>query len=195
MSGCGLRLCSKSPMKRVMIIGGAGSGKSTLAIKLGELTGLPVIHIDPMYWKPGWILRDADETREMVLEATARGSWIFEGNNTSTFPERIARADTLIFLDISTALRLWRVLYRTAKSYGHSRPDMQTDCPERVNLAYWHFLKWVVGYSKRKQGGRVAAMDLLRGAPATIEAVHLRSRRQVAAYLNEIAVRIRLRET
>jgi adenylate kinase family enzyme len=32
-----------------MIIAGSGSGKSTTAIKLGEITGLPVVHIDPMY--------------------------------------------------------------------------------------------------------------------------------------------------
>lgn len=40
-------------MKRVMIFGGAGSGKSTLARKIGARTGLPVIHIDPIYWEPG----------------------------------------------------------------------------------------------------------------------------------------------
>jgi len=39
-------------MKRVMIIGGSGSGKSTLARQLGEITKLPIIHIDKMYWKP-----------------------------------------------------------------------------------------------------------------------------------------------
>ncbi|MEL6615862.1 MAG: AAA family ATPase, partial [Bacteroidota bacterium] len=33
-------------MQRVMIVGGPGAGKSTLARRLGEATGLPVIHID-----------------------------------------------------------------------------------------------------------------------------------------------------
>jgi adenylate kinase family enzyme len=33
-------------MERIMIVGQPGSGKSTLAQVLGEVTGLPVIHID-----------------------------------------------------------------------------------------------------------------------------------------------------
>lgn len=84
-------------MKRVMIFGGSGSGKSTLAQRLGAITGLPVVHIDPMYWKPGWVQREAEETRALALEATAKDAWVFEGNHHSTMPERIARADHMIF--------------------------------------------------------------------------------------------------
>jgi adenylate kinase family enzyme len=36
-------------MHRVAIIGSAGSGKSTLARRLGEITGLPVVHIDTLF--------------------------------------------------------------------------------------------------------------------------------------------------
>jgi len=67
---------------------------------------------------------------------------------------------------------------------------MQVDCPERVNRDYWHFLKWVVGYRGRKRGGRKAALDLLCGDHANVEKVHLRSRRQVDAYFEGIAVRM-----
>ncbi len=38
-------------MKCIMIIG--GSGKSTLARRLGEITGLPVVRIDPMFYTVG----------------------------------------------------------------------------------------------------------------------------------------------
>ena len=40
-------------MERVMIIGCGGAGKSTLARKLGEKTGLPVVHLDQIWWAPG----------------------------------------------------------------------------------------------------------------------------------------------
>ena len=40
-------------MQRVMIIGCGGSGKSTLARQLGEKTGLPVVHLDRIFWSPG----------------------------------------------------------------------------------------------------------------------------------------------
>lgn len=42
-------------MRRVMIVGHPGSGKSTLARAMGERTGLPVVHIDQIHWRPGWV--------------------------------------------------------------------------------------------------------------------------------------------
>ena len=116
-------------MKRVMIYGGSGSGKSTLAKKLGGITGLPVVHIDPMYWKLGWVQRDNAEIHAMILEAVVKTAWVFEGNHHATFPERIARVNHLIYLDLPTYLRLWRVISRVIKDYGRARPDSGEGCP------------------------------------------------------------------
>ncbi len=41
-------------MKRVMVIGGPGSGKSTLARRLHAISGLPLFHLDQLYWRAGW---------------------------------------------------------------------------------------------------------------------------------------------
>jgi adenylate kinase family enzyme len=164
-------------MKRIMIIGGAGSGKSTLARQIGERLGLPVIHVDPMYWKPGWVMRAPEETTELALRAIEGEEWIFEGNHTATIPARLARADTLIFLDIGTLRRLWRVLGRVIRNYGQTRPDMAEGCPERFD---WPFLKWVVGY---RRNGRIKALKLLTEAPPHIRVFHLRSPAEVKDFL------------
>ncbi|MDF9757302.1 Mg-chelatase subunit ChlI [Pseudomonas hunanensis] len=66
-------------MQRVMIVGQPGSGKSTLARKLGEQTGLPVVHIDTIHWQPGWVERSPDEKTRLCREVEARERWIFEG--------------------------------------------------------------------------------------------------------------------
>lgn len=168
-------------MKRVMIIGGAGSGKSTLAREIGDRTGLPVIHIDPMYWSPGWVQRPAAETMVLSLEAAARPEWVFEGNHTPSMTARIERADTFIFLDVPTPLRLWRVVVRTIKHYGRSRPDMPPGCSERFD---WEFLKFVANYGKN---GRLRALDLMPSLPPHLLVFHLKRRGDVAAFLQSLS--------
>ena len=170
-------------MKRVMIIGGSGSGKSTLARMLGAVTGLPVVHIDPMYWKPEWEQRSIEETHRLVLAATARQEWIFEGNNSSTFAERMARADSLVFLDMPTYLRVWRVILRTIKDYGKVRVGSSEGCPERFN---WEFLsKWVLRYNTM---GRPKVLQALENTPDHLKCYRLKSRKDVQAFLAEVVV-------
>lgn len=169
-------------MKRVMIFGGSGSGKSTLAQKLGEITGLPVVHIDPMYWKPNWVQRDKDETHAMVLEATSKDSWVFDGNHHSTFPERIARADHMVYLDLPTYLRLWCVILRTLKYLGKPRPDMAQGCPERFSSEF--LFVWVAGYYRRSHARDV---EIIENAPDNVKCYHLKSRKDVTRFLIEMA--------
>ena len=61
-----------SKYKRILLIGCPGSGKSTLAKKLGQKTGLPVIHLDTIYWLPHWERRpqeEFDKFMELTLQA------------------------------------------------------------------------------------------------------------------------------
>ena len=55
-----------------MIGGGPGAGKSTLARALGARAGLPVIHIDPIHWMPGWVERPAAEKARLRREVHMR---------------------------------------------------------------------------------------------------------------------------
>lgn len=50
-------------MKRVTVIGAPGTGKSTFSLRLGEVTGLPVVHLDQHFWNPGWVGTPSDECR------------------------------------------------------------------------------------------------------------------------------------
>lgn len=164
-------------MQRVMIIGQPGSGKSTLARTLGTITHLPVVHIDHIHWKPGWVERSNPEKDALCAEVHAREKWIFEGGRSSTWPERLARADAVIWLDFPLGQRLWRVLLRTAVHLGRSRPDLPDGCPEHFS---WTFLRWIWD---TRQTSRDAMRRLYESVPPDKSRYHLTSKRQIDLFL------------
>ncbi len=167
-------------MQRVMIVGQPGSGKSTLARELGEITRLPVVHIDHIHWKPGWVERSRAEKTAMCAAVHARAAWIFEGGHSVTWGERLARADTLIWLDLPLGRRSWRVLLRTLRHWGRSRPDLPEGCPERLD---WAFVRWIWD---TRHSGRAAIRRLYDAAPADKAKYRLSSGRQARAFLGDL---------
>lgn len=137
-------------MKRVMVIGCCGAGKSTFSRKLNALTGLPLIHLDQEYWNANWKETDQKVWQEKVKQIVKRDSWIIDGNYGSTLNVRLERADTIFYLDFSTAKCLWRVTKRVWKYSGIERPDMPPGCKERFDLEFFHF---VATYNLRNRKG------------------------------------------
>ena len=124
-----------------MIIGCCGSGKSTLAAKLSSLMQLELIHLDKHYWKENWVETEKDEWKARVMALAGKDPWIMDGNYNGTMDIRMARADTIIFLDFPTLTCVSRVLKRTWFYYGKSRQDMPPGCPERFSLKFlWYVL-------------------------------------------------------
>lgn len=125
-------------MERVAIVGCGGTGKTTTARRLGELTGLPVTHLDHLYWRPGWEPAPDDEFRAAV-DAVASGSrWIIDGNYGSTADLRFPRADTIIFLDLPRWRFLPAVARRTLPHLG--RAVQAPGCPERLDPVFLRYL-------------------------------------------------------
>jgi adenylate kinase family enzyme len=60
---------------------------------------LPVIHLDPHFWKPGWVAPSELEWRERQSGLLAGGAWIADGNYHQTLDLSLERADTVVFLD------------------------------------------------------------------------------------------------
>lgn len=170
-------------MQRVMIVGQPGSGKSTLARKLGERTGLPVVHIDTIHWQPGWNERSPDEKTRLCLEVEARDRWIFEGGHSTTWENRVARADLLIWIDRSATLRFLRVLRRTLLNRGQSRPDLPENCPELLgNLPEFLRFMW-----QTRNTSRAKIRHFVSTAPLACRVVHLQSNRETRIFLENIS--------
>ena len=113
-------------MNRILIIGCAGSGKSTFAKKLHTLIDCELIHLDRIFWKPGWVRTPKNEWRKMQNELVTKESWIIDGNYHNTMDIRLSRADTVIFFDFPRILCLWNALKRSFKGhiFNAKRDDM-----------------------------------------------------------------------
>jgi len=85
--------------RRVVVTGMAGSGKSTFSRALSAKTGLPVIHLDFHFWKPGWVEPSENEWREKQRRLLAGDDWIADGNYDGTLELRVERANTVVYLD------------------------------------------------------------------------------------------------
>jgi adenylate kinase family enzyme len=171
-------------MQRVLVIGSGGAGKSTFAAGLAERLGLPVIHLDALYWKPGWI-----EPSRMAWEKTVNGlladeRWVMDGNYGGTLEMRLAAADTVIFLDLPRTLCIRRVVLRRIRFRGRSRPDMTPGCPERLT---WEFLRWIWRYPVERRPG---IQDRLARLRTDQRAIVLRSPSDVEEFLRSLPDRL-----
>lgn len=166
-------------MERIMIIGCGGSGKSTLARQLGEITGLPVVHLDKLFWRPGWEHISREEFDRLHREALLKDRWIIDGNFDRTMAERIKYCDTVIFLDFSRVVCLMGVAKRIITTYGKVRPDMGAGCPERID---WEFLQWVWNFNKNKREKNYRLLNETEG----VEKIVLKNRRAVREFLEQV---------
>ena len=163
-------------MERIMIIGCGGSGKSTLARQLGEKLNLPVVHLDKLFWKPGWVESAKEEIDAKIMEELCKPQWIMDGNYNRTLPRRLRYCDTVIYLDFSRFACLMGVAKRIITTYGKVRPDMGEGCPERFDL---DFLKWVWNFNKNKREEYYRLLNETEG----IEKIVLKNRRAVKRFL------------
>jgi nicotinamide riboside kinase len=98
-----------------MIVGPGASGKSTLAVRLGEITGLPVIELDRLFWRPGLTATPRDQWAAIQGELAAQESWIMDGDlgPHDVIDVRLRAADTVVFLDFSPVRCACRAIRRS----------------------------------------------------------------------------------
>ncbi|MGL4441550.1 MAG: topology modulation protein [Bosea sp. (in: a-proteobacteria)] len=165
--------------QRILVIGCSGAGKSTLGRKLAEKLALPLIHLDAEYWLPGWQQPSRADWREKVTVLAALDQWVMDGNYGGTFDLRMPRADVIVLLDLPRLVCLRGILWRPLRYWGKQRPDMGPGCVERYD---WPFVKYVWSFRDTERPKIMKAIATL-GAGAKL--VHLRSRREVAAFLSD----------
>ena len=102
------------------MIGCPGAGKTTFATRLAEKSGLPLFHLDAIWHKVDRTHISREEFDRRLGEILARDAWIVDGNYSRTVERRMAASDTVILLDLPTAVCLDGAIARL----GQRRPDM-----------------------------------------------------------------------
>lgn len=140
--------------QRIMIIGSGGSGKSTLSVELGKMLNLRVVHMDKLHWHK-WKATPSEEFREKLSNELDSDNWIVDGNYVSTMDLRAERCDSVIYLDFSKWLCLYRVIKRRIQHSGRVRPDMGEGCIEKVDL---EFLIWIYRFPHKSKPNIIATL-------------------------------------
>ena len=168
--------------QRVLVTGLAGAGKSTFSRMLSERTGLPVVTLDVHFWRPGWTEPPEEEWREQVRVLLAGPRWIADGNDRATLEDRLARADTVVLLDLP-----WWVCVRRALLRGFRRRPPGFQLPAGCAEPAWRRLydEWRLAFRLCRVHGRERdrELELLRRNQDRVTLHVLGSRRAVADFL------------
>lgn len=169
--------------QRILILGPNGAGKSTLARFMGKHLCLPVVHLDALFWNPGWIPTEQSQFREKVAKAAAADVWVMDGNYSSYLDLRLPRAEAVIWLDLPRYIYFPRTIWRLIRNYGRERGDVGFGCPERFELSF--FRDWVWTYPTRS---RARHLDLMSHLPVGVHGIILRSRAEVRRFADNLPV-------
>ena len=164
-------------MRRILIIGNAGVGKTTFALKLAEKTGLPLVHLDKIYWRGNWEHLSRGEFDEALQAELQKEAWIIDGNFSRTLPIRLSHCDGVFYFDFPTVSALWGITKRTLQHYGKCRSDMGGNCPAYFDKSLY---KATATFNKKH---RKEYYELLKNQK---NVVIFKNRKQAETYLKEL---------
>jgi adenylate kinase family enzyme len=172
---------TSSAMTRVAIIGNAGGGKSTLARKLAVAQRLPYHAIDRLQWLPGWQPTPPaqfDRKHDAIIDGER---WIVDGvADRAAIARRLARADTIVFVDMPLRTHLWWATRRQIRAIFVGRPDEPDGCPIwRVTWQLYRMIWWI------HRDLRPQLRALVAEATPEAQVFYLRSPRDIAAFEQE----------
>lgn len=167
-------------MERILIIGCGGSGKTTLARQLGEITGLPVVHLDQIFWSPGdWHHLSQQYFDDALALELEKPQWIMDGNYDRTLEKRLEQCDAVIYLDFPMLISFFGWIGRVTGNWGKAREDMAPGCKEWFDpeMAVWI---WKFNRENRKKYYKI--LETAAGKKVWI----LKNRRQVKKFLRDL---------
>ena len=159
-------------MKKVIVIGCPGSGKSTVSRALHNKTGIPLYHLDMMYWNADKTTVEKSVFLERLSAVLEKDEWIIDVNYSSTMELRMAACDTVIFLDYPLDVCLDGI----RKRRGKPRSDMPWIETEEDS----EFIEFIKNYNEQQKPKVLELLEKYGDKNIVI----FKSREQADAFLN-----------
>jgi len=170
-------------VRRVVVIGTTGSGKSRLAERLAEQTGLRVIELDALYWGKDWRPVPLELFRHRVERETTDDGWIVVGNYGQVRDIVWPNADTLVWLDLSLPLVMWRLLRRTVRRAATRTELWNTGNRESFRNAFLSRQSILLWALKTHRRNRERYASDFQGLAKDKRVVRLQNRREVERFV------------
>ena len=159
-------------MKKVIVIGCPGSGKSTVSRALHNKTGIPLYHLDMMYWNADKTTVEKSVFLERLSVVLEKDEWIIDGNYGSTMELRMAACDTVIFLDYPLEVCLGGIKERRGKP--------RSDMPWIETEEDAEFIEFIKNYNDQQKPKVLALLEKYSDRNIII----FKSREEADAFLN-----------
>ncbi|MBO4477870.1 MAG: adenylate kinase [Lachnospiraceae bacterium] len=160
--------------KKILVLGCSGSGKSTLSRKLQEITGLPLVHLDMVFWRPDHTHVSAEEFDEKLAEILQGDGWILDGDYSRTYEVRIRACDTVIFLDYG--------LEQCMKGLNDRLGKVRTDMAWSDRTLDPELVKYVEQYAANNRPTILALLEKYADKTTFV----FKTRAEAAAWLNDL---------
>ena len=159
-------------MKKIIVIGCPGSGKSAVSRELHNKTGIPLYHLDMMYWNADKTTVEKSLFLERLSAVLEKDEWIIDGNYGSTMELRMAACDTVIFLDYPLDVCLDGIKERR----GKPRSDMPWIETEEDS----EFIEFIKNYNEQQKPKVLELLEKYSDKNIVI----FKSREEADAFLN-----------
>lgn len=162
--------------QKIILLGCPGSGKSTFSKKLRDATGLPLFHLDNIWWKPDKSHISREEFDQKLEEILSGDRWIIDGDYSRTVEIRFKSCDTVIFLDYSFEVCMNGIKERVGKN--------RTDIPWTEQMLDPELVKQVENYER---DNRPVILSLFKKYP-DVNRFIFKSRLEAAEWMRRLCL-------
>lgn len=174
--------------ERILVLGRTGSGKTTLARQLAAALQVPHVELDSLYFGPQFATAPLALLRERTADAIAGDRWVTDGNKRAVRDLVWPRADTIVWLDYSLPVSIWRLAKRARSRTAQltaeaARTGQRAALPRQL----WAAAKGVLT-ALRSHAGQRREYTRLLALPANrhLAIVRLRSPRATREWLDRV---------